>query len=89
MYEVKKGIPITKSEFSSKRIPPYPFASMEVGDCFDVPIEEQEKKQRYDLSARASMYSRRYPAYAFTTRKLAAENVIRVWRVEPKQKDPQ
>ena len=89
MYEIKKGIPITKSEYTSKQQSLYPFGFMEIGDCFDVPVAEQQKKQRQNLSGHTSMYSRRHPAYAFITRRVADENVIRVWRVEPKQKDPQ
>lgn len=71
-YEIKKGIPIPTS-----RPAKYPFAELEIGDCFDCPIDRP--RTRINVSMAAKGFAKRH-GVKFATRKIG--DVVRCWRVE-------
>lgn len=72
-YEVKKGIPVEKPA-GGRSARMYPFPIMEVGDSFDVPID-----QRVNVATKASKQKRKY-GREFTVKKIN-ETTVRVWRI--------
>ena len=73
MIEIKKDIPAPdKREYNS-----YPFAKMDVGDCFDAPIEDTVK-----IRPAATYWSKRHATgVKFTIRVIRDEGVVRCWRL--------
>lgn len=78
MYEIEKGIDYPENWCARK----YPFAEMEIGDSFLVPIEEIKNRSAEYVrnSILGSARQKRMPGKKFRTRKL--EEGIRVWRIE-------
>ena len=83
-FVVKKNIPAPGPR-ASKLAPIYPFNSMEAGDCFDMPLGEDEapRKAQARVLAAFHTYRRRHPEkwgdYKLTTFYVAEENLVRVW----------
>lgn len=86
-FKVKKNVPVP-AQRASKLAPIYPFNSMEVGDCFDMPIldDEQPRKAQARVLAAFHTYRRRHPEkwgdYKLTTLYVAEEKLVRVWLVK-------
>ncbi|MXO67764.1 hypothetical protein GRI72_02815 [Altererythrobacter marinus] len=74
-FKIEKGIEMPASHRAMRR---YPFADMEVGDSFAVPVNDGED----DMTVRSAAwdYGRRH-GMKFTGRLLRDEGVLRVWRV--------
>lgn len=83
--EIDKDIPLPTA---CGRGPPakYPFAEMEVGDSFAVPLtgerygNHSSDKAAVSLSVTSHTYGKRH-GKKFTVRQLNDEGVARVWRV--------
>lgn len=76
-FKIEKNVPLgprSRSGGSS-----YPFAEMEVGDSFFIPVQRDVQKFRNGLSQSLSYQRLRYQR-KFATRKV--EGGIRVWRVQ-------
>lgn len=71
-YEIKKGVPIARHGNTQ-----YPFADMDVGDCFDHPADDPRGQQR--IASAAGRYVTRHGGGKFTTRRIG--DVIRCWRI--------
>ena len=74
MYEIKKGIPI----ISKRR---FPWANMEVGDCFDIPLTERKNPVSSVFSS-FTVYKKTHPDMKITSRTIKEENLIRTWRIK-------
>ena len=82
MFEIEKDVPVTPALVG--RPPKYPFASMEVGDSFAVPMEGVPDLYGGDrstarLRTAASHRGTRDGRY-FIVRADSANNVTRCWR---------
>lgn len=82
MLPIIKGIPIPDARADAA----YPFASMEVGDCFDVPRCGRAKDKR-DLAQRSIIscawqwrHSKRGNRDAQFKTKIIDETTVRCWR---------
>jgi hypothetical protein len=73
MYTVDKSVPIPKIRQGTV----YPFAEMEVGDSFFVPVQEPSKAS--SIRACASAYGKKNNV-VFSCKQV--EGGVRVWRVE-------
>ncbi len=86
-FKVKKNVPVPIQR-ASKLAPIYPFNSMEVGDCFDVPVKDDEKPNRVQARVLAAFhtYRTRHPEkwgdYKLTTLYVMGESLVRVWLVK-------
>ena len=75
MYEIKKGIPMPDKQLVFRS---YPWRDLEIGDCFDVPLDRPGM-----TSVRPSLFSvGKKTGRKFSTKILRSENVLRVWRTE-------
>lgn len=91
--EIKKGVPIPKSRFGAGgagRPSRYPFAQMEVGDCFDVLVgdEKPDTVMRRLRGSSGSWRKRTSAACGFSAR-VVTENgalAVRVWKTAPRVK---
>ena len=73
MYEIKKDIP-----FRATRVI-FPFDEMEVGDCFDIPLNGVNKTTiRSTVAGSARCYRKFNPDFRVVTR--TVDDVVRVWR---------
>jgi len=90
-YTIKSGVPLPPSRrgYSVRGELKYPFAQMEIGDCFDVPLASVKRRGRQatpayaqsQLGVSARYYAKRYDPFAkFTTRVVENGTTIRVWR---------
>ena len=62
------------------RPPKYPFADMQIGTYFDVPISDLNVAvMRNRLRSACSSYSRSHPDYRFTVRHIG--DSFRIWRI--------
>lgn len=80
--EIKKGVPIPKTK--PGRLPKYPLAEMEVGDCFSVPNDQGKtprglSKRQQRVSALCATRAKRHPGTKFTTRMIDGE--VWCWRI--------
>lgn len=74
--KIDKNVPMPKAKAKLK----YPFNEMQVGDSFEVPCTEEERKSlQIKLASSSGMYGRKHGA-KFTTRQ--SDNGIRIWRTE-------
>lgn len=85
MFEIKKGIALPKR--AEARVAKYPFAKMEVGDCFDVPRDKGLNKHGRDLTQNSlGGAARSFAALHNSTAKFATrqidEKTIRCWRIK-------
>ena len=73
MYEIKKDIPMRKTRVS------FPFEKMAIGDCFDVPLNDKNKKTiRSTIAGSARCYQKVNPEFKVLTRTI--DDFVRVWR---------
>ena len=84
MLEIKTGVPIPRGTQGRDR--KYPFIDMNVGDCFDVPITD-DNSRRIQANILSSLRFQKLTgltpvAHSFTTRSIRDEKVIRVWRTK-------
>lgn len=83
-FTIKKNVP-APIQRASKLAPIYPFNAMSEGDCFDMPISENEppRKAQARVLAAFHTYRRRHPErwgeYKLTTLYVAEEKLVRVW----------
>lgn len=75
-FQIEKGVPVQAKRIGKK--PRFPFAEMEVGDSFTVPITA-----RGSVSASA-LYWTRKTGYMFVCR-TTSDKTVRVWRVPSKE----
>lgn len=81
MLPIKRGIPIPDSHASAI----YPFAAMQVGDCFDASRDKGRNAKGKDLrqlsiaAASANWAKRNSPGAKFTVR-IIDETTVRCWR---------
>lgn len=82
MFKIEKGHELPQSSRGRKESQ-YPFASMEVGDSFFMPIPDEADftAHRSRLAQAAYHFKHRNPAYNFTTAKEAGG--VRCWRIAP------
>ena len=86
-FVIKKNVP-PPAKRASKLAPIYPFNSMVVGDCFDVPVKDDEKASRVQARVLAGFhtYRKRHPEkwdkLKLTTLYIADESIVRVWLVD-------
>lgn len=73
MYQVDKSVPIPKSGRNSV----YPFATLEVGDSFFIPLEPYDEKKATSIRACASTFAKRR-GVTFTCKRV--DGGLRVWR---------
>ena len=76
-FIVEKNIPIPERRVA-KFI--YPFAEMEIGDSFLVPILKEDMKTKRSTITAAPTNGQKGTGHKFTSRYLEAEGGIRVWR---------
>ena len=76
MFEIEKGIEITKSENNGTIDYKYPFNLMDIGDSFFVPCE---KSGTAILQRNISQLARNRRPKKFTVRRL--EGGVRCWRI--------
>ena len=75
MYEIKKNIPLRKTRIK------FPFEEMEVGDCFDIPLNDVNGNIiRSTVAGSVRCYRKFNPEFKIVTR--TVDDVIRVWRVK-------
>ena len=75
--KIETEVPVpTKTTRKSK----YPFREMEVGNSFFVNEKESVARLQQKLSAAASMFCKKNPAYKFKTQ--AFDTGVRLWRVK-------
>lgn len=81
---IEHDIPLPTNTRMKK--PMYPFDGMNVGDSFCLPISGNSDKLRRNLSSVASAYKKRHPEFNYAARMLVekGQQVVRIWRVEPK-----
>jgi len=89
VFQIKKNIPVPAARaFGTGRPGRYPYADMEVGDCFDVAVgdEKAEAVLRRLRASSASWKKRAGAACGFSVRTLVEEGVplVRVWKTAPK-----
>lgn len=79
-YAIDKGVPLPPPSYQKNR---YPFAEMAIGDSFMVPVPagEHYKKMHAAVSASATSFARRNPAFKFATRIVDDKSAIRCWRI--------
>jgi hypothetical protein len=79
-YAVEKGVMITtmRQTFSQMQ---FPFALMNVGDSFLIPVKDPGSKNPNTLHYAAKMYARYKPGFSITTR-LQLDGCRRVWRIK-------
>ncbi len=79
--KIDKNVPLPVRRTNHKML--YPFAEMEIGDSFLVPLPPGKliEDHRSNISACAAGFRKRYPSYAFTTR--VEGDGVRCWRVAP------
>jgi len=82
MFEIEKGVPVAPPRIG--RMPKYPFANMEVGDSFAVPMMGVPDLYGGDrstglLRTAASHHGRRH-GMKLLVRADSANNVTRCWR---------
>lgn len=71
-FKIEKGIPMPATNSV------YPFASMEVGDSFAVPIAQHKH-----LVSASQNYRRRHgKEVVFSIRRVDDETQVRIWRME-------
>lgn len=83
IFKIIKNAPIPKkSNGRHKRVSIYPFAEMEVGDSFDVPLDVKKKVAtiRGKISNAVIVFCKSNVGVKFTTRKMP-DGHIRVWRI--------
>ncbi len=76
-FVIEKNIPIPARK-AARFI--YPFAEMEIGDSFLVPILKEDMKTKRSRITSSVNNGRKRTGYKFTSRYLEAEGGIRVWR---------
>lgn len=83
MYEIQKEIPLpNRSGNTTERPNKYPFASMEIGDSFEVGPEDKTPSGAFRAQTAASLYSKKVKySVQFATRKTEG-NKLRVWRTK-------
>lgn len=79
MYSIEKNVAIPTIERPNRKTGAYkyPFAKMEVGDSFFVPINRE--KELKSVASSSSLYGSKL-GRKFTTRKVVGG--VRVWRIE-------
>jgi hypothetical protein len=90
MFKIEKGVPLPPQERGRGAISKYPFAEMEVGDSFSLPLTGEKGTggstyYKWDKSTRkltnASIHHARRHGKKFTVREMKEEGVARCWRV--------
>jgi hypothetical protein len=78
MYKIDKGKKIPQSRASIRK---FPWIDMEIGDSFDMPLEENSRQQNQSIHGSAAFHRKKYnPTFKISVRKL--EDCMRVWRVQ-------
>lgn len=79
--EIEHDIPIPEHAPHHSK---FPFAKMEIGDSFSVPLEMEGQigYKSSSIGSAAGHFRRRFPKQRFLIRTLKAEGIIRCWRVE-------
>jgi hypothetical protein len=87
--EIKKGVvmpPLRMPDACTNK--KYPFADMDVGDCFDIPLMGEKVQRTCGLIdrttrnvGRAASITGKRLGRKFSIRTIADEGVVRVWRV--------
>ena len=72
-YLIEKNVPYSAVEISK-----YPFAQMEVGDSFLVPIKDASPSC---IRTSSAQFQRNHPGFRFSIRISKKEGGTRVWRV--------
>lgn len=58
----------------------YPWPDMEIGDSFDMPLEENTRQQNQTIHGSVAYFRKKVnPTFKVSVRKL--ENCMRIWRV--------
>ncbi|MCS7232015.1 MAG: hypothetical protein RMJ67_07765 [Elusimicrobiota bacterium] len=70
--KIEKNVPITKRIYQKRNA--YPFRSLEIGDSFTVPLEEEKR-----IRTLASVWGKKLKKRFIVSRE---EEEVRVWRVE-------
>lgn len=83
---IERGVPLPARQMHLRpRASKYPFAQLEVGDSFAIPLSGERKNNLYVTSMRltsaAASHRKRNPGWAFSIRTLPDEGVVRIWRV--------
>lgn len=76
-FIVEKNVPLPTPR-APRNI--YPFAKMEIGDSFLVPILKEDMKTKRSRITAAVTNGQKGTGHKFTSRYLEAEGGIRVWR---------
>lgn len=89
MIQIKKGIPLPVGKTFGGRPGRYPFSDMEIDDCFDVAVKEDEKPDAVVRRMRVSATSwkkRNAASCGFAVRVLDenGQQLVRVWKVAPR-----
>ncbi len=83
-YAIEKGVPIPMQQGSRNGVLPYPFADMQLGDSFVVPVPRDTPAKNIQgiVGNHARKYRENYRAdFAVTTRVIDSGNAVRVWCV--------
>ena len=84
MFEIKKGIPISRRTGGhGEQV--YPFPQMEVGDCFDAPDDMGKNglrsRRMNSIASSGYNYAKRFnPTAKFSVRTIDG-SIVRCWRV--------
>lgn len=91
VIEANVPVPPKKAFVRGERKSKYPFAAMQVGDSFAVPLGRMRKlpsnrgavsyKGELTLRSAAHGYAKKNPGIKLTVRRLDDEGVVRVWRI--------
>lgn len=86
--EIQRGVPIAPKRFGygAKPLPPWPFAKMEIGDSFAVPVPEgmAPKDVAAALRRDADAFTRILPDLRVAVRIEEGMKTVRLWREPPK-----
>lgn len=82
---IDKDVPLPPKRVDLKpRTAKYPFAQMEVGDSFSVPLTGERRNNGYvsatRLTSAAASHKKRNPGWNFAIRTLPEDSVVRIWR---------
>ena len=82
IYEIKKGIPISKSKQGVGSGSKWPWGEMVVGDCIEIPLTESGFPKSSPYSSLKFYNTRHEYSIRITCRTIKEENIVRVWRIE-------
>lgn len=76
--QIEKNIPVPVRT----KMPPLPFADMDVGDSFLAPVEADNTSMIQALRQRVARFQRKNPKYRFSVVRDAQHNMMRVFRIQ-------